>query len=348
MKNEIKLPIPPGGYSVEDKNWMVKRCLRAGGANRRALNDSIADEVGQDIYNLSLARTLFEPQIIENGRLKSKVMSASSSAIRVWLKEERSTVIVKNAYRDSVNEEETTTVRRSLKFVDSGAVVTDMNTFPVANVAKFKAANLNGTAYSMVDRAKKRMSWAMATDETRLAMYCVNWAADNRGRKVIVFPGRSVLNTVATEVKRIRDLELVPVVVCHPKTAVDRFVIPFGEAERAAGASRMSSPVAVFKVMDSPVPVYQHATVPEGRIYVMPSGRGFGVIGIAKHADIESNDKADKFLIGWTCAEEVGFVLANPDMVATVYAGWRGLLDALKSCFRPSLTPGSVVQGVHG
>lgn len=333
--------------SEADRNRMVKECLR-GGAKRHLLNESLGEEVASDVYSMSLARTLFEPQIVTDGKLRTQVRSANGSVVKVWLREDRKTTVVKNAFRDSVEEEEHITIKRTLDFIDAGCVATDIKTFPVCNVHRFKAINLNGSASMMVNRAEQRMAWAMATDETRIAMHCLNWAADNRGKREVVFPASSVPEIVAKKVKRIRDVGMTPIVVCHPHTVAVHFISRYGAAPMDTTHKYATSPMAVFNVMDEPVAVYQSTAIPRGRIYVTPGGRGLGVIGISTHAGVKSYDKPAKHLLGWTCAEEIGFVLANPDMVTTVYAGLRGLLEGVKSCFRYYPKAGSVAQRVHG
>src|SRR3990172_6638054 len=173
------------GTDLERRNSIIKECLRIR-AKRDVLNESLAQSVGQDVYDLSLARVLLEPQVMHGGQMPDPVASEHGPVVKVWLREDRDTVVAKNSYRDSVEEEERTTVRRRFFFLPMGddRTAIDAFTFQVSNVAKFKSLNLNGNAYSLVERARQRMARAMAVDETNVALTCLGWAAQRFGRNV--------------------------------------------------------------------------------------------------------------------------------------------------------------------
>jgi hypothetical protein len=307
----------------EKRNRLVKECLRSPG-KRGILDESLSGSVAEDVYNFSLARVLLEPQIMRGGQLPRPVESAVGPAIEARLTEEKETIVLKNSYRESIEDEVQTTVRTRLSFVDIKGSVRSPSTFEVSNHAKFRSMGLNGSAYSLVDRARKRMAWALGTDETKITIRCILWAAANIGSSRFVARKSKVADSVGLELARLQEVVSSSAVLANPKDAVDYFLngvlgVPPGEGDFSL------SPFASIKILGNYHPVYAHFDIPEGQILILPIGRPLGTLGIDKAATVVPADKPERFVIGWTCGERIGVVLANAPWITTIFVGHAGI-----------------------
>jgi hypothetical protein len=323
------------GSDAEERNRVVKSCLRHP-LRRAVLNETMGESIAQDIYGMSLARVLIEPQVAKHGHLRYPVVSGRGPLVGIWMKEDRSQVMIKNAYRDSVEEEEQITVRRRLSFYDRGHVANEVNTFTIINNSRFPSLNLNGTAYQMVERAKDRMAFCTMQDETRIVLNCLLWASENRGQHVFAVRKSAVADAIREALVSIPT----PKILCHPATAIRNFI-----AVPSDGWVDQLAPFAFFEMNGWMCPVHAHVSIPEGRIIVAPSGRNLGVLALATQAMVRSNDKREKMLTGWTCAEEIGIVMANLGSITTVHVGQCGLWDKIRLSFR-RWRMDSVTEGV--
>jgi len=128
------------------------------------------------------------------------------------------------------------------------------------------------------------------------------------------------------ELRRLEALGAQPAVLANPADVVD--LLSGHAATVTTDFGNPCGPVGALGDASRMFPVYANESLPEGRVMVVPSGRRLGVLAIEHHARVASNDRQEKFLTGWTCAEEVGLVLVNLLLVTTVHTGVRGFLAA--------------------
>lgn len=318
-----------GEADYEKRNRLVKECLKAP-SRRGLLDESLANSVARDVYDMSLARTLLEPQVLERGEYPRAVVSQAGPAVEVGLVEERETTVLKNSFRDSIEEEVRTVVRTSMTFSRIRDMVRTPQTFEVSNIAKFKSFGLNGSTYALVDKARQRMAWATAKDESKVAVRCILWVARMAGRIGLCLRPSAVAERVGREVARMHPKAGAVAVLANPKDAVS--LLMRGEQwTPPEGYDPMARPFTRIRVLGSAYPVYAHGDVPEGQVIVIPIGRPLGSIGIERHPFVAAADKAEKMLIGWTCAERIGITLVNAPWVVTIFVGPGGVLSAARA-----------------
>jgi hypothetical protein len=155
-------------YSEQDR--IIRECL-SNEEKLKSMNDTMARTIASEVYDLSLARALLLPHLC-CGDGFSPVYSETKDGpvvmVNVVQKEKR--VLHCRAFRDSLREEETVETVRDIEFLAVRGRGVRPSSFPLSNVCTAKITELDRRPYALIDRARQRMRYSLAQDETRVML----------------------------------------------------------------------------------------------------------------------------------------------------------------------------------
>jgi len=311
----------------ETKNRIIKECLSSD-KKRVDLNLTMAATIAREVYDLSLARVLLVPHLIDQG--KSPVFDGDSGPVVVVnLVQEEKRVLECRAFRDSLREEERVTTVRDIDFVPMRGRVRPAS-FTLSNVCTLRWPDLNGNAYSMVERSRQRLLRSLATDETTVAIRALSWVCRRFGKSFWVRDSRLAQPAIRAAALRV-GLDRNPVILSSPMALAGALSGKFFKP-LASGFEKPTAPIATFKVEDDrSIPVYVDGSVPPNSIFVVPSGESLGQLPIFIEPQVLDYDKPERLIKGWLCYQDQGMVFVNVRLTNTVYFGWKGLIDMVKN-----------------
>lgn len=325
---ETKKTQAQAGEDYKTKNRVIKECL-INDEKRAQMNAAMGTTIAREVYDHSLARVLLMPHLVKDGKCPVFSEGDHGPAVVVHLVQTEKRVLGCRAYRDSLREEEQVTTVRDIDFLVMRGQGIRPSSFPLSNVCTLRWPDLNGSAYSMVERARTRLRDCLAMDETRVAIRALAWVAARFGR---VLWAKSVARSEAAILNAVDAVGLTnnPVILCSRKTAVgavDIFDLVSGfEKKRPVEAT------ICFKTENAAIPVHV-VDMPDHSILVVPSGQALGEMPIFIEPEIRDYDKPERLIKGWLCFQDQGMIFTNPKLTNAVYLGWRGVAEMVKSIF---------------
>lgn len=315
------------GDDYKTKNRIIKECL-VDAEKRAKMNEAMALTIGREVYDSSLARVLLQPHIIKDGKCPVFSEGENGPAVVVHLVQSESRVLECRAFRDSIHEEERVQTVRDIEFLPMRGHGIRPSSFPLSNVCTLRWPELNGSAYSMVERARTRLLTCLAMDETKVALRAVGWVCARFGRalwaKSAAASESALLNAIAAV-----GAENKPLILCSILTAA-RTVDIFDLIGNPAG--RKVDPVIGFKMDDGTViPVHIDDAVPNHLIYVVPSGQALGEMPIFITPVVQDYDKPERLIKGWLCFQDQGMIFTGVKLTNVIYLGWKGVVEMAKN-----------------
>lgn len=319
------------GEEYRTKNRIIKECL-INDAKRAQMNDAMGTTIAKEVYDHSLARVLLMPHLVKDGQCPSYSEGEHGPVVVVHLVQAEKRVLECRAFRDSLREEEKVTTVRDIEFIPMRGHGIRPSSFPLSNVCTLRWPELNGSAYSMVERARQRLLVCLAMDETKVALRALSWVCARFGRtlwaKSVATSESALLNAIAAV-----GAENNPVIVCSVSTAakaVDIFDL-IGTQPRRRKVDAMIG----FKMDDgSVIPVHIIESMPDHMIFVIPSGQAMGEMPIFIEPQVQDYDKPERLIKGWLCFQDQGMVFTGTRLTNAVYLGWRGFVEMVKNFLR--------------
>ncbi len=315
------------GDDYKAKNRIIKECL-IDDKKRLQMNHVMATTIASEVYDHSLARVLLMPHLVKEGKCPTYSEGDNGPVVVVHLVQSEKRVLECRAFRDSLREEEKVTTVRDLDFLVLRGQGIRPSSFPLSNVCTLRWPDLNGSAYSMVERARSRLRDCLAMDETKVALRAIFWVCARFGRslwaKSAMASESALLNAIAAVGAENR-----PVILCSASTAAKAVDI-FDLIGNPAG--RKVDFIIGFK-MDSGlmVPVYVNEAVPDHAVFVVPSGQAMGEMPIFIEPVVQDYDKPERLIKGWLCFQDQGMIFTNTRLTNVVYLGWRGFAEMVKN-----------------
>ena len=315
----------------EAKSRIVKECLQDP-ERRLHLNASMAATIREEVYAHSLARKLLLPRLIAKGHSPVFAENSDGPIVMVNLVQKEQRVLRCRAFRDSLREEEVITSVRDIDFVVMRGEAIRPASFPISNVCTLRWPDLNGNAYSMVERARTRLKVVLATDETKVMLRALAWVCRKFGQWIWAPRAETCVEMLRRAIERVGP-DKNPVVL----TSMNTMMQIRGLQSPDLGPKDVIQPIIAIRMVrvdERDYPVYFDAAIPDHRIYVVPSGESLGEMPIFTAPDVMDYDKPERLIKGWLCYQDQGMVFVNVKLTNTIYVGFRGLLDLLFGGFR--------------
>ena len=303
----------------EARNRIVKECLRDD-AKRAKMNEAMAETIGREVYDHSLARVLLMPHIVKDGKCPAYSESGGAPVVVVHLVEEEERVLGCRAFRDSVREEESVRTVRDIEFLAVRGGGIRPSSFPLHNVFTLRWPDLNGDAFNRVAQARVRMRDSLAADETRVALRALAWVTARYGK--VLWAGSMAGAEGAIEAAVVAvGTDNHPIIVCSKKSAIE--AVEFFD---------LINDHVGFCIGDGSlmVPVHINDSIPDHAVYVVPSGKNLGEMPIFIQPTVKDYDKAERLIKGWQVFQDQGMIFTGGRRTRVVLVGWRGLVEAVK------------------
>ena len=299
------------------------------------MNDVMADTIGREVYDLSLARVLLMPHIVKDGHCP--VFSGSGGpAVVVHVAETSERVLGCRAFRDSLREEETVKTVRDVECVAMRGRGVRPPSFPLSNVVTLRWPDLNGNAFSRVEQARSRMRDSLVADETRVVVRALAWVAARYGRSLWAKSAKASARAIENAV-RVVGAANHPVVLSSLRNLSGLLSSGFSLNDKMVAKSP-KDPVFVMIVDDVSVPVHVDISVPEHALLVVPSGQALGEMPIFIAPTVEDYDKPERLITGWMCLQDQGVVFTGAALTNVVYLGWRGAFEMVKNLLKRAVS----------
>lgn len=325
---ETKKTQAQAGEDYKTKNRVIKECL-INDEKRAQMNAAMGTTIAREVYDHSLARVLLMPHLVKDGKCPVFSEGDHGPAVVVHLVQTEKRVLGCRAYRDSLREEEQVTTVRDIDFLVMRGQGIRPSSFPLSNVCTLRWPDLNGSAYSMVERARTRLRDCLAMDETKVAMRALSWVCARFGR---LLWAKSAQNSMAALDNAVNAIGAAnnPIILFSPMNL--SIMIKSGLLKFSGSLPKKSiDPVASIQVDAALVPVYIVQGMPDHSILVVPSGQALGEMPIFIEPEIRDYDKPERLIKGWLCFQDQGMIFTNPKLTNAVYLGWRGVAEMVKS-----------------
>jgi len=318
------------GDDYKTKNKVIKECL-INDEKRAQMNDAMGTTIAREVYDHSLARVLLMPHLVKDGKCPVFSEGDHGPAVVVHLMQTEKRVLGCRAYRDSLREEEQVTTVRDIDFLVMRGQGIRPSSFPLSNVCTLRWPDLNGSAYSLVERARQRMLVCLAMDETKVAIRAIGWVCARFGRSLWVKSASRSAEALKNAVAAV-GVENKPVIICSimSMSRAIKFLEIIGESSRG----RKNDPMLGLRVDGALIPIYVDATVPDHMIYVVPSGQALGEMPIFIEPEIKDYDKPERLIKGWLLFQDQGMIFTGVKLTNVVYIGWNGFVEMVKNAIK--------------
>jgi len=327
---ETKKTQAQAGDDYKTKNRVIKECL-INDEKRAQMNAAMGLTIAKEIYDLSLARVLLMPHLVKDGKCPVFSEGANGPVVVVNLVQTQERVLDCRAFRDSLREEERVTTVRDIDFLVMRGAGIRPSSFPLSNVCTLRWPDLNGSAYSMVERSRQRLLTCLAMDETKVAIRAIAWVSARFGRSLWAKSADRSAEALKNAVTAV-GVENKPVIICSIMS-VSRSV-KFLEIIAESSRGRKNDPMLGLRVDSALIPVHVDATVPDHLIYVVPSGQALGEMPIFIEPEVKDYDKPERLIKGWLCYQDQGMVFTGTKLTNVVYLGWRGFVEMAKNAIK--------------
>ncbi len=327
---ETKKTQAQAGDDYKTKNKVIKECL-INDEKRAQMNAAMGLTIAREIYDQSLARVLLMPHLVKDGKCPVFSEGEHGPVVVVHLVQTEKRVLGCRAYRDSLREEEQVTTVRDIDFLVMRGQGIRPSSFPLSNVCTLRWPDLNGSAYSMVERARTRLRDCLAMDETKVAMRALSWVCARFGRLLWAKSAQNSLAALENAASFI-GVENNPIILCSPKNLsilVNSGLLKFSENL----PKKIIDPVGSVKVDNLLVPVHIVQGMPNHSILVVPSGQALGEMPIFIEPEIRDYDKPERLIKGWLLFQDQSMVFTGARATNVIHLGGCGLVEMAKSIF---------------
>ena len=316
-----------------EQNRVVSECLN-NEQKLKSMNDTMARTIATEVYDFSLARVLLLPHLCYGDGYSPVYQGADDGpAVMVNLVRKETRVLHCRAFRDSLREEETVTTVQDLEFLAIRGRVRP-SSFTISNVCTAKRMELERRPFSMVERARQRLRYSLAQDETRLAIRALAWVCAKFGRRRWCARDSASLSRMLTEAVEHAGLHRSPVILCSPLTFATLIRLRAAVLSGSPQGDRPNAPFAAIMVRDTVIPIYVNQAVPAHTFFICPSGEALGQMPIFTEATVVNYDRPERWIKGWSVAQEQGMVFVSPRATSMVFVGKKGLWLWVRSLFR--------------
>lgn len=304
------------------KNRIIKECL-VNEKQRAQMNEAMSMTIGKEVYDYSLARVLLQPRLVHKDACPVYSEGERGPAVVVHLVQSENRVLGCRAFRDSVREEEQVTTVRDIDFFVMRGDGIRPSSFPLSNVVTLRWPELNGHAYSMVERARQRMRDCLALDETRVALRAIAWVCNRFAAFFWVRSAKSLSEALKKAIDRVGP-EKNPVILCSILNMAE--MVKFCSVMNSPKDKKVL-PLIGFEHGGALIPVYPDTSVADHAIYVLPSGMALGEMPIFIEPQVQDYDKPERLIKGWLVYQDQGMVFVNVKITNVIYLGWKGLIE---------------------
>lgn len=327
---ETKKTQAQAGDDYKAKNRVIKECL-INDEKRAQMNAAMGLTIAKEIYDLSLARVLLMPHLVKEGKCPVFSEGDNGPAVVVHLVQSEERVLECRAFRDSLREEERVTTVRDIDFLVMRGAGIRPSSFPLSNVCTLRWPDLNGSAYSMVERARQRLLNCLAVDETKVTIRAIAWVSARFGRALWAKSAESSVEALKNAVGAV-GVKNKPVILCSVLN-MSR-ALKFLEIIANSSRGRQNDPMLGLRVDNVLVPVYGDQSIPHHAIYVVPSGQALGEMPIFLEPEVQDYDKPERLIKGWLCLQDQGMIFTGAKLTNVVYLGWAGFVDMAKNAIK--------------
>jgi hypothetical protein len=311
-----------------DRNRVIKECLNDA-AKLEQLNQTMAATIANEVYDSSLARVMLLPRLIPKDSCPIFADGENGPVVVVNMVQDETRVLKCRAFRDSLREEEEVRTVRDIDFVVMRGQGVRPPSFPLSNVCTLRLPELNGHAFSMVERARAKLKHSLATDETRVALRALSWVCAKFGHITWSRSFKTMDKKIKTAIERI-GLDRHPAVICSPTGFAGGLSTRLFKSMGIPTMDKPNAPLAGIPVEGGMVPVYVNQSLDNHVLYIIPSGESLGQMPIFIAPNIVDYDKKERLIKGWLLYQEQGMVFVNVKLTNGLFIGARGLVEAGK------------------